>query len=143
MARIKSETASEVVTNITAPKNKRKYIFKILIFLIIAGLAGTSAYYFKQYKKIKDNPQVVSQEETQFVISELGKLMELPEGTPSLATVQDKEKLKDQDFFRKAENGDKVLIYAEARQAILFRLSNKKIIEVAPLLSQESEGVSG
>ena len=35
------------------------------------------------------------------------------------------------------------MIYAEARQAILFRLSNKKIIEVAPLLSQESEGVSG
>ncbi|NTU66837.1 MAG: hypothetical protein HGB08_02825 [Candidatus Moranbacteria bacterium] len=140
MARKIAEEISREEAAVTAqPKKKRKYFFKVIVFLIIVGLAGVAAYYYKQYKKIKDNPQVVSQEETQFVISELGKLMELPEGTPSMATVQDKEKLKDQSFFKKAENGDKVLIYADAKQAILFRPSTKKIIEVAPLLLHGNE----
>ena len=135
MARKIAEEAPKEETSVdTQPKKKRKYFFKFIIFLIIVGLAGATAYYYKQYKKIKDNPQVVSQEEVQFVVSELGKFMELPDGTPSLATIQDKEKLKDQNFFRKAENGDKVLIYADAKQAILYRPSAKKIIEVAPLI---------
>ena len=132
----KAETAAN--TAVSEPR-KKKYLLKIIALLIIAGLAGATVYFYQQYKKIKDNPQIVSQEETQFVVSELGKLMELPDGMPSLATVQDKEKLKDQSFFRKAENGDKVLIYADAKQAILFRPSAKKIIEVAPLLIQGNE----
>jgi len=144
MPRAKSENVPEVVGESKIIKKSRGgYFFKFIVFLIIVGLAGATAYYYKQYKKIKDNPQVVSQEETQFVVTELGKLMELPEGTPSLATVQDKEKLKDQSFFRKAENGDKVLIYADAKQAILYRPSTKKIIEVAPLILQGNENGEG
>ena len=143
MAKQKIEMPSGEGTEIVKPKKKKKYFFKIFIFLIIIGLAGATVYYYKQYKKIKNNPQVVSQEETQAVISEVGKLMELPDGTPSLATVQDKEKLKDQSFFKKAENGDKVLIYTDAKQAILFRPSAKKIIEVAPLILSGNENAAG
>ena len=140
MARkITEEALKEEATIPMQPKKKKKYLFKVIIFLIIIGLSGATVYYYKQYKKIKNNPQVVSEEETKAIISEVGKLMELPEGTPSLATVQDKEKLKDQSFFRKAENGDKVLIYTDAKQAILFRPSAKKIIEVAPLILSGNE----
>jgi len=118
-----------------SPKKKRKYFFKFIIFLIIIGLAGATGYYYKQYKKIKDNPNVVAQEELKIVTDALSKLMELPEGEePTLATVQDKEKLKEQDFFKKSENGDKILIYAAARKAIIYRPSANKVIEVAPLV---------
>jgi len=132
--KIAEEISKEEVVIPVQPKKKRKYFFKFIVFLIIIGLAVATGYYYKQYKKIKNNPQIISQEETQTVISEIGKLMELPDGTPSLATVQDKEKLKEQSFFRRAENGDKVLIYADAKQAILYRPTVKKIIEVAPLI---------
>lgn len=124
------------------PKKKRKFFLRFVVFLIIVGLAGATAYYYRKYKKIKGNPNVVAQEEIQIAVNELSKLIELPEGTPSLATVQDKEKLKDQSFFKKAENGDKVLIYADAKQAILFRPSTKKIVEVAPLLMQNNENAN-
>lgn len=116
------------------PKKGMKYTLRFLVFLIILGLAGATAYYYKQYEKIRNNPETISQEETQRVISDVSRLIELPDETPSLATVQDKDKLKDQSFFKKAENGDKILIYANAKQAILYRPSSKKIIEVAPLI---------
>lgn len=67
-------------------------------------------------------------------------IMELPQDEqPTVATVLDKDKLKDQGFFVKAENGDKVVIYSKARKAILYRESAKKIIEVAPIELSQAE----
>lgn len=114
---------------------KKKIVVKMLVLLMMAGLVGTSVYYFRQYKKIKDNPDSVAQEEVKSVTNTLSKLMELPEGEePTLATVLDKEKLKEQEFFKKSENGDKILVYASAKKAILYRPSANKVIEVAPLI---------
>ena len=146
MPRKKIEEMSEEemkVSPMPEAKKKGKYFFKFLVFVIIVGLAVATTYYYRQYKKIRNNPQVVSEEETKAVVAEVGKLMELPNETPSIATVQDKEKLKDQNFFQKAQNGDKVLIFTNAKQAILFRPSAKKIIEVAPLILPGNENNAG
>ena len=68
------------------------------------------------------------------VIRDVGKLIMLPEGEiPTVATVTDPESLKDQPFFVNAMVGDKVLIYTNARKAILFRSSENKLVDVAPL----------
>src|SRR5690606_6913224 len=76
--------------------------------------------------------------ETQSLIDRMSKLITLPEanleeGEPTLATVLDKEKLQDQEFFKNAENGDKMLIYTKAQKAYLFRPSSGIIINVAPV----------
>lgn len=112
-----------------------KVFWGIIIFLVIAGSVGAAGYFYKQYSDIKKNPQKVSTDEVKSLISEIGKFMVLPtDEQPTLATVTDKEKLKDQDFFKNSENGDKILIYTKARKAILYRPSINKVIEVAPLL---------
>lgn len=108
---------------------------KIFIFLLVLGSLGTAGYFYKQYKDIKNNPNKISTDEVESITSSVGKFMDLPtDETPTLATVTDKDKLQDQDFFKKSENGDKILIYANAKKAILYRPSTGKVVEFAPLL---------
>lgn len=114
----------------------------VLGLLIGAVLALIPSYYFytkyQQAQKLLKNPQQVSLEQTKSVVDKVGKLIALPnDETPSLATVQDKSKLKDQPFFKNAVNGDKLLLFIKAKKAILYRESNNKIIEVAPINIQK------
>ena len=68
------------------------------------------------------------------LISKLKELIILPEDEkPTIATVSDPEQLKNQAFFVKAKKGDKVIIYAKARKAILYDPEANKIVEVAPI----------
>ena len=106
------------------------------LVLLVLGLGATSLMYYKKVKTLEVNPQKVAQEENQKVIDAVGKLALLPEGeTPTIATVTDSNKLKSQQaFFAKAADGDKVLIYTQALKAIMYRPSENKIIEIAPLV---------
>lgn len=114
--------------------------FTILIVIVVIDSLAAAAYFYKQYKEIKDNPNKISLDEINSLTMVIGKFMDLPtDETPTLAIVTDKEKLKDQDFFKKSENGDKILIYANAKKAILYRPSTQKVIEVAPLLIGNSD----
>lgn len=114
------------------------YIGVAVVATIVAG------YFFYQYQKsqqaiqgIQADPnsvQKAAQEEVGKLVAEVSKLIELPqEEEPTVATVTDIEKLKDQPFFQRAKNGDKVLIYTNAKKAILYSPSSKKVIEVAPV----------
>lgn len=128
-------TSSKILTN-----QERGNI--VLGLLIGAVLALIPSYYFytkyQQAQKLLKNPQQVSLEQTKSVVDKVGKLITLPnDETPSLATVQDKSKLKDQPFFKNAVNGDKLLLFIKAKKAILYRESNNKIIEVAPINIQK------
>lgn len=74
------------------------------------------------------------QNEAEDLKKEVGNLMELPaDELPTIATVVDSEKVKEQDFFKNAANGDKVLLFAKDGKAILYRPTASKIIEVAPI----------
>jgi len=120
---------------------KTKKIAIIIIVLLILALSGSTYYLYSQSKQLKqeittlkNNPQIKAQEETKDLIARVARLIVLPEGEePTVATVSDPEKLKDQPFFAKAKKGDNVLIYTNAKKAILYDPVNNKIVEVAPL----------
>lgn len=118
----------------------------VAVLVVLALLAG-GAYFAYQYNeakkeakaaqaeadKLKD-PQQAARAQTEQLVADVGKLVQLPTGeTPTVATVSDVSKLKSQAFFAKAQNGDKVLIYTEAKRAILYRPSTNKVIEIAPV----------
>lgn len=110
----------------------------VIGLLIGAVLALIPSYYFynkyQQTAKLLKNPQQAAKQEVASTVAKLGTLMVLPKDeTPTIATVTDRNKLKEQPFFAKAANGDKVVLYIKARKAILFREKENKIIEVAPI----------
>jgi hypothetical protein len=112
-------------------------IFKIstgVIGVIAIASIATSVILFQQNQKLK-NPNLAAQEEVTQAVKAIGAYMLLPNETPTIATISDPSKLKDQAFFAEARAGDKVLIYAQAHKAILWRPSINKVIEVAPLNS--------
>ena len=80
------------------------------------------------------NPKASATAEAAALVDKVGKLIQLPTTeTPTIATVSDVSKLEGQAFFINAKNGDKVLIFAQTKEAILYRESINKIIQVAPV----------
>ncbi len=113
--------------------NGEKIILGVLGGLVLV-LGITSVLFYRKYNDVRANPQKYVQETVDSLVGEVRQLMVLPEGeTPTVATVVDPQKLKDQPFFANAVTGDKVLIYARARKAVLYSPTSHKIIEVAPL----------
>lgn len=128
-------------------KDKKKLSGKFLLLanaLLILGLGAFGGYYFKKYQDLKKNPvsaEKATQEEVDRTIAKVSKLYgSLPtDEKPSVATVSDKEKLKDQPFFDKAVNGDVTLIYSNAKLAILYRPSTNQIINVSSVTIQSTQ----
>lgn len=111
----------------------QKTLAGIVAVVVLASLAA-AFYFHRQLNQLKADPQKAAQEESRDLITRVGKLIVLPEGEePTVATVTDTELLKDQPFFVNARQGDKVLIYTNARKAILYSPENDKIVEVAPV----------
>lgn len=120
-----------------------------LLLLVVIGLGGGVYYQTTRlqklqadYSKLKNDPTIVAKEETKSLVDQVAKLAVLPTGEePTVATVTDVDKLKDQPIFAKAENGDKLLIYAGAGKAFLYRPSDNKLVDVIPVnTSSSSQG---
>ena len=113
--------------------NLKKRVSSLLGLLVVLAAVVAGNYYY-QYQLIKNDPQKVVQEESKDLVAAVSELIVLPDGEqPTIATVSDPEALKGQAFFSKAKKGDKVLIYTNARKAILYNPTTHKIVEVAPL----------
>lgn len=111
----------------------RKTLFYLILLIMLGGLYG-SYYFYGKYKALSVDPNIEAQRVTNELTKTLSKLMELPKDEiPTLATISDKDKLIGQPFFKNAENGDILFAYTTAMKAILYRPSNNKIINVAPI----------
>ena len=114
------------------PKSRRGSTV-LLVFALIALLAVVAFMTF-QIVSLRSNPAFQGQAELDKVVSKVGRLVVLPENEiPTLATVTDPEKLKDQPFFANAEEGFKVLLFSQSRKAILYDPKSDKVVEIAPI----------
>lgn len=100
----------------------------VVLSILLVGALSVAGYFYYQYQH---TPEKINAQEIADLVKTIGAVLELPTGeTPTLATVSDKSKLENQPFFKNAENGDKVLIFADAGKAVLYRPGTKKIIDV-------------
>lgn len=114
-----------------------KHKIIVTVAVLVALASAPSIYFFRQYQKAQlrlNNPTEAAKQDANDTIVAVGRLMLLPTGEePTVMQVTDVSKLKDQPFFANAQNGDKVLIYTQAKKAILYRSETNKIIDVAPI----------
>jgi len=105
----------------------------VVLAVLFLGTLGTTYYFYqKSHSVVVKDPQ----KELEQTIKMVGKHLVLPTNEiPTMATVSDPEKLKDQPFFANAKKGDKVLIYANSQKAILYDPEADRIVEVAPINS--------
>lgn len=121
----------------------KKLLIGTANILLIIGLAAFGGYFYNKYNDLKNaNPEELQKTQVQQTIDKVGKLYSLPANEePDVATVKDKEQLKKEyPFFDQAENDDVVLIYKEAKIAILYRPSTNQLVKVGPVNIEE--GVS-
>lgn len=117
----------------------KKNMMVVLAVIAVAGV-GSGYYFYNQFETLKQNPQALTDKENSTLVAKLGQLMVLPDGEqPTIATVADPSKLKDQPFFAKAKMGDRVFIYTNAKKAILYDEEANRIVEVAPINIGEEE----
>ena len=120
-----------------------KFTPKLLIGLATVGLAVISAFFIFKYLQVsreladlKANPAQLTallENQNQKTLNQLGQLMELPQETPRIITISDKNSIANEPLLSKAEVGDTFVVYATARKAILYRPSQNKIIDVIPV----------
>lgn len=145
------EKAEKQRRSLSSLKPSKRTVIEVIVLALLIGL-GVYTWQLRadrndlqnQVTALKSNPQAAVQQQTTDLINQVGKLMNLPKGeTPTVAAVTNADQAKKQSaFFNDAQNGDKVLLYVKAGEAILYRPSSNKIILVAPL-TFSGNGTSG
>jgi hypothetical protein len=117
-------------------KNAQRFSKKFIISCALAFITTISAagYFGWQYFSLEKDPNKAQQETAARITDDVGKIYDLPTSEkPTVAQVQDKSKLADQVFFKKAQNGDYLIVYQNEKLALLYRESSKKLINVGPI----------
>jgi hypothetical protein len=129
----------DIVVNNTI-MDKQKLVLIVMVVLVTAGgtLYGLiqrneNVRLQKQIAQLKNDPQSINRDEIQLLTDKMSKLIALPEGETPILFPFDKEKYKDQPIFSKTDNGDKILIYTNAKKAYIYRPSKNVIVDVIPV----------
>lgn len=122
--------------------SKQTILAGIAVVYMAASTFAAVRFYdlYKTYEAKVPVSDKEAEKETTMLVTQLKKIMEVPNETPVVATVKDKEALKSQQaFFAQAENGDKLIVFQTARKAVLFRPSVGKIVESGPLITTPTQ----
>jgi len=109
-------------------------LFFVLVFLL--ATSGLIIYSLSRYPQIIGivNPKTKILLEAQELVDAVGNHIMLPEDEfPAISTVTDIDKIKDQKVFEQAKSGDKILVYINKRNIIVYRPGEDKIVAVGTL----------
>lgn len=115
----------------------------IAALFLLLGVGGTFGFFVVKGQVLGEKTaKLTPEKEVAEVMAKVGAIAVLPSDTPQVATVSDVTKLHAQPFFKNAQNGDKVLIYAGYKKAVLYRPSVNKIVEMGPVSANATPTVS-
>ena len=119
----------------------RKWLGLIILLVLLAV-----GYYGWRYLKIgqpsllggtvnQAENQKANQQEIMAVVAQVKKLIIVPgDESPQMAEISDAVlAAKEQPFYAGAQNGDKILVYLNARKAIIYSPARNIIVNVGPI----------
>lgn len=116
-----------------------KFLLLILSYVIVAAIVWKVS---DQWKNDPAKQQAKADQQIRSTVDKVRKLMILPDPEselPQVAVVNDAAGLaKSQAFFADVKDGDEVLIYLKAQKAIVYRASENKIVNVGPVIADQS-----
>lgn len=130
-------------------KQPTTWIILAVVFVLI-GIAGVGIYQYTKVTKelstmkTSSNGPLTDDRQRELIAEVSSRIMLPGDEKPTVAVVSDINRLKDQQFFANGQNGDVVLIYMTSKKAVLYRPTDKKIVEVAPVnLNNTQASVAG
>jgi len=131
-------------TNQEVYKKSSKKIWKIIGILVFLAVLAFAIYSFVSYRNVQEKIQALTttegqqkmiNDEIQNLVAKMSKHIVLPTGeTPTLATITDIDALKkEQPFYEGASNGDKILIYKNAKKGFIYDPFRDLIVNVGPV----------
>ena len=109
-------------------KKKKGLVVLIVIVVVTAAIITSKAIKLSSTKKLN-----VDQE----ILESVAEVVLLPNEAPQFATVSNVNQLKEQVFFKDAQNNDRVIIFPQAAKAILYRPSIDRVINIGPVTLEQ------
>ncbi len=111
-----------------------------LVGVMLFAAIGAAGFFWNQSRSAgQQSPEAVearNQQETESVVSALSSVLLIEgEDKPTVARVEDPEKLKtaNKDFYKNVQVGDYLVLYPQ--RAIIYRQAEKKIVNIAPIVN--------
>jgi hypothetical protein len=123
----------------TSPRRKWSRV-RPIIFGVLIGAVVVAAGFFVWSQFIKEDADAAAKTKSKEIVAQVGEIFMLPtDEEPTVAKIQDLSKLKGQEFFVAAKDGDYVLIYANEKVAFLYRESEGKLVNVGPIRTDDPQ----
>jgi len=102
-----------------------------ILVLVVVFLGALTEFFYKN-DAVYENSNLAAENQVGTWTEKVGRLAFLPKDEmPDVALVSEPELLREQVFFKEAKKGDIVLIYTNAKKAILYDPIADKIISMA------------
>ncbi len=145
----KEDVSIEDISSKKSGAGKSKMVFIIIAVIVVAGaIAGWKIYGEKglDLGKLDDSKAGATQSpeaskaEIEQVMAKISKHMVLPAGEiPQMATIANVEEMaKQQVFFVGAQNGDKLLVFIQAKKAVIYSPSKDLVVNVGPVFMDQT-----
>ena len=129
-------------------KISRVGFYKVVIAILVVALAVVLYAYYSGYalpfaKNVQPQQLTAEQQKELEVkieqyLTEAGQLIMLPKEKPQVLTINDASALsKEQAFYKGSEDGDIVLVFMEAKKAIIYSPDRKVIVNAGPVYLNE------
>lgn len=136
-----AENVQAEVARPSRPQPKRGKFLKFILLIVSYAIVGVAVWQIQtQLQMDPARQQARAEQEIKAVVDKVSKLILLPsDETPQVAGISDAESLaKTQAFFANAKNDDQILIYLKEQKAIIYRPSEHKIINVGPIVTENT-----